>query len=90
MIFPPWMRFVLLLLWAAAGPRPAAAQEPEVARKLIAKPGLFLPLREPPCSYCSTEHRKGLVRDDDLVLAWIRGCTTGEPFRFATSWQVRE
>jgi hypothetical protein len=77
MSFPPWMSFVLLLLGALVGPRPAVAQSAEVARKLIAKPGLYAPLREPPCSYCSTENRKGLVRDDDLVLAWIRGAHNG-------------
>ena len=50
--------------------------EPPV-RKLIARPGLFEPLTEPPCSYCSTQHRKRLVKDDDLVLAWIRGAHNG-------------
>jgi hypothetical protein len=51
-------------------------EEPH-ARKLIALPDLFLPLTEPQCSYCSTQHRKGLVDDSDLVLAWIRGAHNG-------------
>jgi hypothetical protein len=57
--------------------RNCAAEDTEPKRKLIIKPGLYTPLREPPCSYCSTEHRKGFVRDNDLVLAWIRGVHNG-------------
>src|SRR5215471_11668020 len=41
------------------------------------KPGLFHSLTEPPCSYCSTQNRKGLVRHDDTVIAWIRGVHNG-------------
>lgn len=37
----------------------------------------FEPLTEPPCSYCSTQHRKGLIRDDDPVVAWIRAAHNG-------------
>ena len=44
---------------------------------VVARPGRFAPLTEPPCSYCSTQHRKGLVRDDDRVVAWIRGAHNG-------------
>ena len=64
-----------LLIVSAIGTPADADSEPK--RKLVIKPGLYLPLREPPCSYCSTEHRKGLIRDDDLVLAWIRGSHNG-------------
>jgi uncharacterized protein DUF3179 len=46
-------------------------------RKVVARPNLYQALTEPPCSYCSTQHRKQLVRDDDLVLAWIRGAHNG-------------
>jgi hypothetical protein len=45
--------------------------------KLIARPGLFKSLTEPLCSYCSTEHRKGFVKSDDRVIAWIRGQHNG-------------
>jgi len=55
---------------------PALADESE-DRKLVVRPGLFQPLTEPPCSYCSTQHRKQFVQDDDLVLAWIRGAHNG-------------
>src|SRR4051812_24409341 len=44
---------------------------------IIFKPGLFRSLTEPPCSYCSTQNRKGLVRSDDPVIAWIRGAHNG-------------
>jgi hypothetical protein len=69
--------FLLFVLAMIAAQRRVAADGAEPKRQLIARPGLFLPLREPPCSYCSTEHRKGLVRDDDLVVAWIRGAHNG-------------
>lgn len=46
-------------------------------RQLIAKPGLFDSLSEPPCSYCSTENRKGFIRPEERVIAWIRGQHNG-------------
>lgn len=48
----------------------APARAPE---GILARPGLFEPLTEPPCSYCSTQHRKGFIRGDDRVVAWLRG-----------------
>lgn len=76
---PPvgWALFTLLIIGVPRNPVDAGT---EPRRKLLIKPGLYLPLREPPCSYCSTEHRKGLVRDDDLVIAWIRGVHNGGVF----------
>ena len=50
---------------------------PAAARPIVARPGSFKPLTEPPCSYCSTQNRKQLVRPDDRVLAWIRGAHNG-------------
>src|SRR5262249_44967444 len=47
------------------------------SQPLLAKPGLFKSLTEPPCSYCSTQHRKNLIKPDDRVLAWIRGAHNG-------------
>ncbi len=44
---------------------------------LIVKPGLFQPLTEPPCSYCSTQQRKNLIRHDDRVVTWLRGAHNG-------------
>jgi hypothetical protein len=35
------------------------------------------PLNEPPCSYVITQHEKGLVRDDDRVVAWLRAKHNG-------------
>jgi hypothetical protein len=46
-------------------------------QRLLAKPGLFEALTEPPCSYCSTQHRKGFIRGNDRVLAWLRGAHNG-------------
>src|SRR6266542_5002435 len=53
------------------------ADEASTQRKLIARPGLFQSLTEPPGSYCSTENRKGFVGGNERVLAWIRGAHNG-------------
>jgi hypothetical protein len=47
------------------------------AGEVLAKPGLYKSLTEPPCSYCSTQNRKNLVRPEDRVIAWIRGAHSG-------------
>ncbi|MCZ6794696.1 MAG: DUF3179 domain-containing (seleno)protein [Planctomycetota bacterium] len=47
------------------------------ASRITARPGLFKALREPPCSYVSTQHRKGFVRHGDRVVSWIRGRHNG-------------
>ena len=52
----------------------------DTAPQLIAKPGLYKALTEPPCSYCSTQNRKGLVKPDDRVLAWLRADHNGGAF----------
>lgn len=44
---------------------------------VVAKPSLFKSLTEPPCSYCSTQNKKNLVRPDDQVIAWVRGAHNG-------------
>jgi hypothetical protein len=45
--------------------------------RVLARPGLFQPLTEPPCSYASTQNRKNLVRSDDRVIAWLRAAHNG-------------
>ncbi|MEK7677602.1 MAG: DUF3179 domain-containing (seleno)protein [Verrucomicrobiota bacterium] len=72
------INFISRVLWLLAIPL-AAGEAPSPAQWLP-KPGLFESLTEPPCSYCSTENRKGLVRNDDRVLAWIRGAHNGGAF----------
>ena len=52
------------------------AETPPKAR-LLAKPGLHKSLTEPPCSYASTQHRKGLIQSDDRVITWVRGTHNG-------------
>ena len=44
---------------------------------ILPRPGQFHQLTEPPCSYCSTQNRKGLIRPDDPVIAWVRGAHNG-------------
>src|SRR5262245_20539889 len=46
-------------------------------REVLAKPGRYKSLSEPPCSYCSTEHRKNFIRPEDRVIAWLRGAHNG-------------
>jgi hypothetical protein len=53
------------------------ADQASTQGRLIARPGLFQSLTEPPCSYCSTENRKGFVGEKERVLAWIRGAHNG-------------
>src|SRR2546422_9357974 len=56
------------------------------AGKQIAKPDYFKTLVNPACSHCIDEskRRANELRDDDRVLAWIRGKYDGGavPFRF--------
>ncbi len=49
----------------------------ESTNGILAKPDLFTPLTEPPCSYCVNQNRKGLVNSDDRVIAWIRAAHNG-------------
>ena len=66
----------------------AWADEPPKKPTVIAKPGVFKPLANsdlfntlvnPNCSHCVDEAKKraGELRDDDRVLAWIRGYSEG-------------
>ncbi len=54
--------------------------------KLVAKPDAFTTLINPQCSHCRDEakRRAGELRDDERVLAWIRGYSQGGgiPLRF--------
>jgi hypothetical protein len=54
---------------------------------VLARPGEFHSITEPPCSYCSTQQRKGFIRTDDPVIAWIRGVHNGGaiPLRYFLS-----
>jgi hypothetical protein len=74
--------FLLVLLLGWAGQVATTGQETKQkevgkAGAIIAKPDLYEPLTEPPCSYCVNQSLKSLVRDDDVVLAWIRGKHNG-------------
>jgi hypothetical protein len=50
------------------------------ASDIVSKPGLFHSLTEPPCSYCVNENRKGLLPQNERVLAWVRGAHNGGAF----------
>lgn len=73
---PPWTArpFVFQLLLAGFWiVRLAHSQDVPI----LAKPDLFVPLTEPPCSYCVNQHRKRLIDPDDRVVAWLRADHNG-------------
>ena len=77
-------RNLFLILFLPAGA--AWAAEPGKEPILIAKPEAFKTLVNPACSHCVDEakRRKEELREDDRVLAWIRGYSEGGaiPYRF--------
>jgi hypothetical protein len=87
----PWLGPVCGILVTAVGvatggQRPSAerpseeqpaAEHPAALAAEITRPELYKPLTEPPCSYCSTQHVKGLIEIRDPVIAWIRGRHNG-------------
>jgi hypothetical protein len=79
------MRYTLLVMVWFTGTA-ALADEPAKEPILIAKPDAFKTLVNPACSHCVDEakRRKDELRDDDPVLAWIRGYSDGGaiPYRF--------
>ncbi|MBM3839133.1 MAG: DUF3179 domain-containing protein [Verrucomicrobia bacterium] len=80
-IAPLGIRCLVLLFilsgWLCVYSTQAAPSQDPLQGHLIKKPGLFKSLTEPPCSYCSTENRKGFVDGIDRVLAWIRAAHNG-------------
>ena len=68
-------KWMLLLSLVSAGSFLSAAVAG--GEPILPKPGLFKSLTEPPCSYCSTQDRKNLIRGDDRVIAWVRGAHNG-------------
>ena len=70
----------VLLAALAAGP------DDEAGPKTLLRPEMFETLVNPDCSHCVDEARKqaGILRDDDRVLAWIRGQYDGGaiPYRW--------
>src|SRR5947207_1024262 len=69
------LAFTFLLLKLSA--TPGFAADEQRTRELLPRPGLYHPLTEPPCSYCSTQNRKNFIKPDDRVIAWIRGAHNG-------------
>jgi hypothetical protein len=65
---------ILLLLIGAAAPA-----DPPAEPGVVARPEAFKTLVNPQCSHCVDEakRRAGELRDDDRVLAWIRGYSDG-------------
>lgn len=53
------------------------ADEKTPQDRIVLKPGLYKPITEPPCSYCSTQHLKGFIQNSDRVVAWLRASHNG-------------
>lgn len=70
--FGRWVLALIVFLAGHGGLRAGPS-----ATNLLSRPGLHPELTEPPCSYCSTENRKGFIRANDRVIAWIRGAHNG-------------
>lgn len=68
-------RFKIIALAVAIALSTAGSRAAE--QRIISKPGLFKSLTEPPCSYCSTQHRKKLIREEDPAICWLRGAHNG-------------
>ncbi len=81
-------RYLLLLMstGVVSGSWTAFAQEATQSVREEGSPAVVVsadpvdPLVEPPCSYCIEQHEKGLIQNDDRVLAWIRGAHNGGAF----------
>ena len=73
-----WILGCVTLVCVCLAQDRVVAQTEEPLEKVL--PGRFRSLTEPPCSYCSTQHRKGLILDEDPVLCWLRGAHNGGAF----------
>ncbi|MGB7345967.1 MAG: DUF3179 domain-containing (seleno)protein [Pirellulaceae bacterium] len=70
---------MLFLLFGSDAARLAEADENQTGSiKLLGAP--IKPITEPPCSYCSTQQVKSLIRGDDRVIAWLRAAHNGGAF----------
>lgn len=60
----------------------ASAEDPADTQSgaMTLLPEVITPVTEPPCSYCSTQHVKSLIRNDDRVIAWLRAAHNGGAF----------
>src|SRR5688500_9446777 len=78
----PRYRPVVLLPLVLLAVGPARPADPPV----VARPEAFKTLVNPECSHCRDEakRRAGELKDDDRVLAWVRGYSDGGaiPIRF--------
>lgn len=73
------VRLVLVICWTMLfySPLPGQTPPPDKPALVPAEPGRYKPITEPPCSYCSTQHRKGLIEGGDRVIAWLRAAHNG-------------
>ena len=70
-------RVTMALLMVCVSGTGALAQAPTRDATWHVDASRFEPLTEPPCSYCSTQHRKQFIELTDPVLCWIRGAHNG-------------
>lgn len=67
----------LTILWILCAILPTRDAQGASHEDWNIQPLLFEALTEPPCSYMSTENRKGFVENSDKVIAWLRGAHNG-------------
>ena len=69
--------FAALLPLLSACAAPPELQSSARDDAVLARPGRFAQLTEPPCSYGIDQDAKGLVADDERVIAWLRAAHQG-------------
>ena len=74
-------QFIVLLLLLVVDSR-VRSDEPNVmpSQAITVVDQRVTPITEPPCSYCSTQHVKSLIRGDDRVISWLRANHNGGAF----------
>lgn len=75
-----WPYLVALAFAVVLRPATAVAEPANDLAKTIRLLDKVTPITEPPCSYCSTQHVKSLIRSDDRVISWLRANHNGGAF----------
>ena len=70
----------LLFSWVVNGNVIGAEPNTDPAKPITLLDKAIIPITEPPCSYCSTQHVKSLIRGDDRVISWLRADHNGGAF----------
>jgi len=69
--------FFILILYLSVT---ATAEDTQSETSIRPLSSVVAPITEPPCSYCSTQHLKDLIKGQDRVIAWLRASHNGGAF----------